>query len=189
MYLFYVARLAAAQQHQAGFGQTGAHSGKNFQQPRVVFLRREPPYMAKQNFVIRYAQLPAQQGAALRVAGGKAGRVNAVGQHGEGAFAKQHLPGFLAAGEAVGQACVEAAAHQLVQPAHQVRLIGSVVAVAHPHRDARPACHGVVKHAKAAVMAVDNAPLRVGGEQLAQFAQIAGQAIVLPHGHFVDIAA
>ena len=63
------------------------------------------------------------------------------------------------------------------------------MAVTHPHRDARPACHRVVKHAKTAVMAVDNAPLRVGGEQLAQFTQIAGQVIVLPHGHFVDIAA
>ena len=45
---------------------------------------------------------------------------------------------------------------------------------------------GVVKHAEAAVMAVDDAPLRVGGKQTAQLAQIAGEVIVLPDGQLID---
>ena len=145
--------------------------------------------MPEQNFVVGHAQLPAQQRTALGITRGKPGRVDAVGQHGKRALPKQHFPGFLAASKAVSQARAEAAAHQPVQLPDKVRLIGGVVAVAHPHGDARPACHGIVKHAKPAVVAVDNAPLRVGGEQRAQFAQVAGQVIVLPHGQLVDAAA
>ena len=38
-------------------------------------------------------------------------------------------------------------------------------------------------------MAVDDAPLRVGGKQTAQLAQIAGEVIVLPDGQLIDAPA
>ena len=38
-------------------------------------------------------------------------------------------------------------------------------------------------------MAVDDAPLRVGGKQGAQLAQVAGNVIVLPDGQLVNTAA
>ena len=38
-------------------------------------------------------------------------------------------------------------------------------------------------------MAVDDAPLRVGGKQTAQLAQIAGKVIVLPDGQLIDAPA
>ena len=145
--------------------------------------------MAEQDLLIGHAQFPAQQGAALGVAGSKPRCVDAVRHDRKGLAAVQHLPGFFAAGKAVGKPGAEKAAHKPVQPADKVRLIGGVVAVAAPHGDARPPCHGVVKHAEAAVMAVDDAPLRVGGKQTAQLAQIAGEVIVLPDGQLIDAPA
>ena len=82
----------------------------------MVFLGREPPNVAEQQFPRRHAQFPPQCGAATLVLHGKAGGVNAVGQHREGAVPKQHFARLLAAREPVGQARVKPAAHQPVEP-------------------------------------------------------------------------
>ena len=154
----------------------------------MVFLRRKPPDVTQQNFPLRHAQRSTQAGAAHGV-GGKAGSVDAVVYHGERVAPEQHLAGFLAAGKAVGQPGAETAAHQLVQRADKVRLIRGVVAVPCPHGDARFFGGGVVEHTKAAVMPVQDAPFGVGGKELMQIAQVAGEVIVLPDGGFVDAPA
>ena len=141
--------------------------------------------MTQQDLPFCHAQRSAQAGAAHGV-GGKAGGVDAVVYHGKRVMPKQHLAGFSAAGKAVGQPGAEAAAHQPVQRADKVRLIRGVVAVPRPHGDARFLGGGVVEHTKAAVMPVQDAPFGVGGKQLVQIAQVAGQVVVLPDGGFVD---
>jgi len=114
---------------------------------------------------------------------------NAVGQHGERVFAVQHLPGALAAGKAVGQVVVKAGTHQPVQLAHQVVLIGSIVAVPCPHRHPAAAGHGIIKHAKAAVMPVDDLVFRVRGKKGAQVMQVFRDIIVLPHRQLGNVPA
>ena len=155
----------------------------------MVFLGRKPPHMPKQHFVVGHAQVAAQQRPALRVMPGKQRGVDAVGQHRERRFAKQHTPRLLATGKPVGQPGRKPHTHHPVQRADEVALIGGVVAVARAHRHAGPAGGGVVKHAKAAVVPVQNAPLGVGGKQRAQVAQVAGQVVVLPHGQLKDAPA
>ena len=77
----------------------------------------EAAHVAEQNFLVGHTQLGAQQGTALRVAGGKPCGINTVGNDCEGRFAVKHLPGLLAAGKAVGQARAEKAAHDPVTAA------------------------------------------------------------------------
>ena len=104
-------------------------------------------------------------------------------------FAKKHLPGLLTARKAVRQADVEKAAHKMIEPPDKIAFIRGIVAVAAPHGDTRAPRCGVVEHAKPAVMAVDDAPLGVGGKQLPQFMQVAGQIVVLPDGQLEDAPA
>ena len=104
-------------------------------------------------------------------------------------LAKKHLPRLLTARKAVRQADVEKAAHKMIEPPHKIAFIRGIVAVAAPHGDTRAPCRGVVEHAKPAVMAVNDAPLGVGGKQRPQFTQIAGQVVVLPDGQLEDAPA
>ena len=145
--------------------------------------------MAKQDFLIGHTQLTAQKRTALRVAGGKPRRIDAVGHDGERMLAKKHLPGLLTARKAVRQADVEKAAHKMIEPPHKIAFIRSIVAVAAPHGDTRAPRRGVVEHTKPAVMTVDDAPLGVGGKQRPQITQIAGQVVVLPDGQLEDAPA
>ena len=77
----------------------------------------------------------------------------------------------------------------MIEPPHKISLIRGIVAVAAPHGDTRAPRRGVVEHAKPAVMAVDDAPLWVGGKQRPQFTQVAGQIVVLPDGQLEDAPA
>lgn len=166
-----------------------ADPGKNAQQPGMVFLLTKTAHMAKQNFAFLHAKLSAQGGAGGGIVEGEHIGHNTVGQHGERVFAVQHLPGALAAGKAVGQVVVKAGTHQPVQLAHQVVLIGSVVAVACPHRHPAAAGYGIIKHAKAAVMPVDDLVFRVRGKKGAQVMQVFRDIIVLPHRQLGNVPA
>ena len=145
--------------------------------------------MAEQDFLIGHTQLTAQKRTALRIAGGKPRRVDAVGHDGERMLAKKHLPGLLTARKAVRQADVEKAAHKMIEPPHEIAFIRGIVAVAAPHRNPGLPGHGVIEHSEAAVMPMQDTPLRVGSKQGVQLMQIAGQVVVLTNGGFIDAPA
>ena len=182
--LHYVAEPTAPMQHQAGFGQAGAQLAKIFNSPGWFSAPRTALHGGK--ISLSATPVHAQQGrgaaesrAAKRAVsmplGSTVERLCQTASPRPSGWAKRSV-----------QACVEAAAHPAcpASPAGSAHQSG-VVAVAHPHRDARPACHGVVKHASRCNGR--ECALRVGGEQLAQFTQIAGQVIVC--WSFVDTAA
>ena len=180
-------QLTGADQHQPGVGHAAADPGKNAQQPGMAFLLTKRPH-AKQNSP---SCTSSSARRAVRAAGSWRANTSVIMPLGStvNGCLPYSISGALAAGKAVGQVVVKAGTHQPVQLAHQVVLIGSVVAVACPHRHPAAAGHGIIKHAKAAVMPVDDLVFRVRGKKGAQVMQVFRDIIVLPHRQLGNVPA